>query len=448
MTPSAVGYRVAAFAAVAILVIAELAMRYLGLATLFSPDYTVHAHFRDSGGIFVGAEVDARGIKVGRVSGMTVAPDGVIVDLSLGHGTAISARAHATVTDRSALGEQFIALTPPTGGGPFLHAGSGIARSATTIPVATQALLSSLDSPASSISSSSLTTVLQEVGAAFDGAGPKLASILDSTTRITATALADLRNTVALINDSQTVLDTQVASAGDIATFSTHLASLSGAIRALDPTLASVFARGVSATTQVTDLLDDTQQALPVLLNNLVTVSDVVSGRVPQLRKLLVTFPHALEYGLTLVRYCDKYDANTGKPVASSCHYDPQTGLPAWSAHFGLQYATTPAVCNQGYGGTAKYLPNGHPLSRHGRPETQSAPANPAAGCTAAPTSKTPNVRGAQNAVDDSNVGPDAAVYDPLSGGGITADGSAFTVSGPSSRAPSGLGDLLTMGAS
>ena len=172
-----------------------------------------------------------------------------------------------------------------------------------------------------------------------------------------------------------------------------------------------------------------------MLLNNLSTVADVLDNRVPQLRKLLITFPHALEEGLTLVRYCDKYDA-AGKPVASTCHYDPTTGLPAYSAHFGLQYATSPAVCTQGYGATTRYLPNGTPASGHGSDEHQSAPANTSAGCTASPYSGTPNVTGSQNADTFENATPDAALYDPLSGGVITAGGSTFVVSATSTRAP------------
>lgn len=449
MNVKSVRNRVIAFVVIAAFVVGYLGLRYVGLDRLFRPTFTVQAHFSDSGGIFVGAEVDVRGNKVGTVSDMTVVPDGVSVALELNNGTKISARTHATVTDRSALGEQYVELTPPTNAGPYLHGGSVIPVSATSIPVSTQQLLTSLDNLAKSVPTGALTTVLTELGKTFSGVGPQLGALLDSTSSLTKAALADLDNTIALINDSKTVLDTQVASGTQLNTISAHLVSLADTLRTLDPTIAEVLNRGISATAQVTDLLDDTQQALPVLLNNLVTINDVLANRVPELRKLLVTFPHALENGLTLVRYCDKYDPKTNKPIQSSCHYDPRTGLPDYTAHFGLQLSPYPLVCTQGYQGTTKYLPNGQPLSGSGPAETSTTKPNTAAGCTASPTSSTPNVRGAQNAAQSgtaNTASTAAALYDPLNGGVLTADGTAFVVNGSSAPAPNDLGALMTMG--
>jgi phospholipid/cholesterol/gamma-HCH transport system substrate-binding protein len=261
---------------------------------------------------------------------------------------------------------------------------------------------------------------------------------------LTTSALADIQNTISLLQSSKTVLDTQVASSADITAFSTHLASLVGALRSVDPQLALLFSNGVDAATQVTDLLDSTQQALPVLLNSLITLADVADGRIPQIRKVLVTFPYVVENGLTLLRYCDTIDVKTGK--ASGCHYDPKTGLPIYSAHFGLQLAPIPAPCTKGYEGTKKFLPNGQPLSGSGPNESANQPANTKAICTASPTSGTPNVRGAQNAQGASAV--TAAYYDPVSGTVVTDDGATFIVSPTTAAAPDDLASLLTMGGS
>ncbi|MBW8766903.1 MAG: MCE family protein, partial [Geodermatophilales bacterium] len=69
-----------AFAAVAVLGMAYLGFKYVGLdRTLLGSGYDVAADFRDSGGIFVNAEVTYRGVAVGRVSDMSLIDKGVRV---------------------------------------------------------------------------------------------------------------------------------------------------------------------------------------------------------------------------------------------------------------------------------------------------------------------------------------------------------------------------------
>ncbi len=443
--------RLVAFAVVAVVALAYLAFGYIGFANVLSPGFTVRADFADSGGIFVGAEVDDRGSKVGTVTSMHVTTNGVEVDMTLDHGTHVSSATTATVTDRSALGEQYVSLDPATANAPYLHAGSLIPRSATAIPQAPQTLLADLDSLSKSIPTRDLQTDLSELSAAFSGLGPDLQRLLTSTKDLTSAGLADLSNTIQLISSSQTVLDTQVASAADITQLTRELASLTTDVRSLDPATALLFSHGIDAAAQVTSLLDDTQAALPVLLNNLITVNDVAAQRLPALRKVLVVFPYDLQNGASQVRYCDAYNTTTGKPIASTCHYDPQTGLPIYSAYLTLQLPGLPGQppanpCTQGYQGTKQYLPNGAPASGKGSKETSSTPANENATCTASPTDpSTPNVRGSQNAEQpgNSNLATTAAYYDPLTGQVSAPNGTSFAVTGTSGApVPSGTSAL------
>src|SRR3546814_4834164 len=58
--------------------------RYARLDRLFYDDtYTVTAHFKDSGGIFSGAEVSYRGVTIGRVGEMELTEGGVDVHLDI-----------------------------------------------------------------------------------------------------------------------------------------------------------------------------------------------------------------------------------------------------------------------------------------------------------------------------------------------------------------------------
>ena len=73
-----------AFAVVAVLGMAYLGFKYVGLdRALLGGGYEVAADFSDSGGIFVNAEVTYRGVAVGRVTDMDLVDDGVRVELRI-----------------------------------------------------------------------------------------------------------------------------------------------------------------------------------------------------------------------------------------------------------------------------------------------------------------------------------------------------------------------------
>ena len=82
--------------------------RYARLDRLvFNTAYTVDAHFPQSGGIFTGAEVTYRGVRIGQVSDMELIQDGVDVRLSIDKKyDRIPRDTVALVGNKSAVGEQ------------------------------------------------------------------------------------------------------------------------------------------------------------------------------------------------------------------------------------------------------------------------------------------------------------------------------------------------------
>ena len=113
------------FLALSLLGISYVGFNYVGLgATLFGErGCTVSADFPDSGGIFSNAEVTYRGVTVGKVGTLHLQRlpragrppvHGVRVDLLLNscRHPAIPANAQAYVSDRSAVGEQYVNLEP------------------------------------------------------------------------------------------------------------------------------------------------------------------------------------------------------------------------------------------------------------------------------------------------------------------------------------------------
>jgi phospholipid/cholesterol/gamma-HCH transport system substrate-binding protein len=460
----------AVFVVVSIAAVAYAVVRFTGITHVVAPPYTVSAEFTRSGGIYPRAAVDLLGTPVGTVSDLRLTPNGnVMVVMVINHGVSIPADVTATVTDGSALGEQYVEITPRGSGGPTLHDGGVIRVSRTSTPIPVQDLLSNLDSLATSVPVRDLGTDLRELAAAFNGAGPDLQHLLDDSNALTRTALANQQDLINLINSGATVLDTQVSASGQITAFSQQLAGLTDELRQLDPTFARTFVQGIQAGQQVTNLLADNASALPQLLDHLLTVTDVTGPRLQELRKTLVVFPWDLQAGLTTIRYCDDNDPTTGQPIPSTCHYDPTTGRPVWTEHFALQLPQLPGMpaataCVNGYQDTTKYLPNGTPTNGSESSENPNTPANTRAYCAASPTDpSTPNIRGAQNAqrpIGDTTAVPggspsttstppqDYALEDPNSGTVVTGDGQTYHLSGDTGQPPptgaAGLAWLLT----
>jgi phospholipid/cholesterol/gamma-HCH transport system substrate-binding protein len=351
------------FGVIAVLGLAYTGVRYAGLGRFFQDQgYVVSADFSDSGGIFKGAEVTNRGVPQGKVVSLSLQKDGVRVGLRMRPGTHIPKDVKAFVGNRSAVGEQYVDLQPQTDGGPYLTGGDVIDRSRTGIPVPPTQLLVNLDRLVTSVDTRDVTVVLDELGKAFEGTGQSLQRLVDAGDQLTEAATAHLPQTKKLIEDGRPVLATQRDTAPQFQSFNRDLADLTGQLRASDPDFRRLFANGTASAQQTTDLIESNRSALPILLDNLVTVAQVQSIRLPAIRQILVTYPNVIAGGFTVV---------------------PNDG----TTHFGLATTSNPPPCtNGGYANTKRRDPSDLKLRTP----------NMTAYC-ASPSSSGQDVRGAQN---------------------------------------------------
>src|SRR4249919_2428859 len=141
------------FAFITLFGVSYVGAHYARLDRVFFDDtYTVVAHFDDSGGIFAGAEVDWRGVAVGRVGKLVVTPSGVDVHLDVEKKfSQIPADTLAVVNNRSAVGEQYVDLEPKVDNEPFLGEGAEIPESDTRTPIQTRKFLTDISDTVSSV---------------------------------------------------------------------------------------------------------------------------------------------------------------------------------------------------------------------------------------------------------------------------------------------------------
>ena len=416
-----------AFVVISLLGVSYVAFNYVGLGSqLFGPGgCTVSADFPDSGGIFTNAEVTYRGVTVGRVGELHLldytGPDGakisgVRVDLRLNDCSKqrIPLSSQAYVSDRSAVGEQYVNLEPASAAGPYLTKGSVLPKPG-QVPIATQVLLANLDGLVSHIDSAKLNTLISELGTAFNGRGPDLQALLDAGGQLLASAQQALPQTIKLIDNSQTVLKTQLDSGPALQGWAKNLNLLSGQLRASDPDLRNLLANGPGDLDTVTQFVQSNRDDLNLLLTNLVSVNQVLVAHLDGIETILLLYPAAVAGGFTVV---------------------PGDG----TAHFGLVVNNSdPPVCIAGYQGTIKRQPS----------QTGPAGVNTNARCALGRGSPT-EVRGAENVPggDPITTGGGGTVYPRV------APGTGSTVSiGGSTASGQVLGDnswlpLLTGGLS
>lgn len=364
MIRRSVKIQVAMFVILSLVGVSYLSLNYIGLgARLFGDQYTVSADFADSGGIFPNAEVTYRGVPIGRVSGMHLLPNGVRVDLRIDpHKPKIPANAKAVVTDRSAVGEQFVDLIPANNDGPYLGQGAVIPMNRNEIPTSTQTLLLNLDLLVRNVDRKALSTVVDELGTAFAGTGTDLQQLLDYGDQLLTAASAALPQTIRLIDDSKTVLDTLNSQSTAFLTFSRQLRLLTDQLRTSDPDLRKVLANGPPAVSELTGLITDNRTDAGILLANLLTTSDLLVRRVDGIKQVLSAYPAITAGGYTSV-------------------------LPEGAVHFGLVLnVDDPPPCVRGYESTDKRVPQ----------DTADTHANTDAAC-ADPRGSVTDVRGAQN---------------------------------------------------
>lgn len=407
-----------AFLLITALGVSYTGVRYVGIGdALLNLDYRVAVELPRTAGLFENGEVTYRGVSVGRIESLDLTDAGVRATLEIDRGTLIPQNLTAVVAHRSAAGEQYLDLRPRSRSGPYLTDGSVIPRSNTQVPIQTSTVLLNLDELVNSVPKDDLTTVLNELDRAFSGTGPELRQLVDSGNELIEAADTNLPQTVALINDGKTVLDTQRESGPSIRTFAAHLESLTRQVRDSDADLRRTLDAGGPAGAELEGLLSDLQPSLPILLGNLTTVGQITQVRIPGLRQVFVTYPMI---------------------VAASSSVVPGDG----TAHFGLVLnANEPPPCTRGYETRQRYPQN-----------TSDAPANTDARCAEPHDSKI-DVRGARNAPspglppgDGSSSGgggdspsaraagsgageaqqPYVAGYDPLTGRFLGPDGKTY----------------------
>ncbi|RZT12432.1 phospholipid/cholesterol/gamma-HCH transport system substrate-binding protein [Mycobacterium sp. BK558] len=254
--------------------------------------YTVTVDLPSSGGLYPTSVVTYRGTEVGRVSSIGVTRDGVRAELTMNSDTPVPADVTAAVHSRSAVGEQFVELTPRDGGaGGDLRDGDVIPAARVQVPPEIGGLLDATNTALQAIPPENLRTVVDESDRAVGGLGPELSRIVDGSTSLAIEAGKTIGPITTLIDQAPPVLDSQVQTSDSIASWAQHLSSITGQLKAQDAAFADLLTVGGPALGEGSALFSRVAPALPVLLANLVSLGEIAVTYRPNLEQLLVLYP-------------------------------------------------------------------------------------------------------------------------------------------------------------
>jgi phospholipid/cholesterol/gamma-HCH transport system substrate-binding protein len=200
----------------------------------------------------------------------------------------------AAVHSRSAVGEQFLELTPKPdtpANASMLRDGDVIPIGNTQIPADIGHLLDATNRALKAIPPDNLRTVVDEADKAVGGLGPELSRIVDGSTALAIESGKFVDQISQLIDQSPPALNSQVQTADSIATWAQRMASITGQFKAQDAAFADLLTVGAPALNEGKALFDRVAPALPLLLANLVSLGHIAVTYRNDLEQLLVLFP-------------------------------------------------------------------------------------------------------------------------------------------------------------
>jgi phospholipid/cholesterol/gamma-HCH transport system substrate-binding protein len=285
--------QLAIFGVVTVITVAVMAIFYLRLPATFGlGTYQVTADFVAGGGLYKNANVTYRGVAVGRVESVGLNPHGVDAVMRLNSGTVVPSNVTATVKSVSAIGEQYIDLVPPEHAAKTkLHNGSRINRESTHIGVDIATLLHQSETLVNSVADTRLRELLHETFTAFNGTGPQLARLIESSRLLVDEANANYPETSALIDQVGPFLQAQIRSGDSIKSLSDGLARFTSEVRQADPQLRTLLTVVPPVADEANTAFSGIRPSFPMLAANLANLGRVGVIYHKSIEQLLVVLP-------------------------------------------------------------------------------------------------------------------------------------------------------------
>ena len=314
--------------------------------SILQPTYSVRATFPDAGGVFTDQEVTYRGITVGRVGEMKVVDQGVEIELILNDEHKIPAEdTGARVMFKSAVGEQFVDILPTTDGAPYLKEGDTIALENTSIPVSTQALLSTTQSVLEGVPPEALSGAVDSLAEGLEGEGADIALFLESIADLSETFAASGPEVVGILRNGTKVGDAFLRSKDDFANALRDLVIVADILADNRGNIETLLENSNLLSDELVRLIRENRGTLNQVIRELAEINKFQAAEADDINKLLNELPYGLakvvkafESKTGLVRFglvqdmenpgCDYAEVNRRKPQRRNKPFGEGTRIP------------------------------------------------------------------------------------------------------------------------
>lgn len=282
------------FSAIALAMVLALTVAYLyaavlGGSVISKPKY-VTVDLADTGGLYTGAGVSYRGVRVGAVRSLALSADHVTATINLNPDAEVPSDALAVVRRLSPAGEQYVDLQPTRDGGPYLVDGDRIGMARTHVPASVAETLVVVDDLITQVDDKALHTILTELHAAF--ARPEnLGRVVSNSLDIVQTLDAVWPDMVRLLRNSRVVLRSYEAQAHDLRQFAHDFRKVAAWLEDFNPTIRRGLKTFPKSTRELQSFADFVIAKFPPLLREFDRLTYVFATHDPHVRELLKQFP-------------------------------------------------------------------------------------------------------------------------------------------------------------
>lgn len=276
----------------ALVLVMLVGVGYLSLGVLrwrpLDDSYSLTVEFANSGGVQETSDVTLRGARVGEVDKIRATPTSVEVDVTVDSKYKINRDAAVEALGLSAVGEQYVDFQPTTDAGPYFSNGDKISTTQTSSTVAFPKLLESTVNVVNQIDPDELKVTIDELDVALDSGGKnQLRALFNSGGVIFADLYRVLPETVTLIQNTGTILETTADVQPDLGTLTGGISSLIDALVASDQELRTFLGRAPAQLTTLGGSFNQLTDPLTDVLKQFLDIAQQGALRAPALVNLL-----------------------------------------------------------------------------------------------------------------------------------------------------------------
>ncbi|MEC3917879.1 MlaD family protein [Nocardia sp. CDC160] len=278
---------IANFGLIAVLV---LGSGYIGGYVLrFNPiphTYSVTVELASSAGLSPGNDVTFRGSRVGKVTDVHVAGDGVAAVAQIEDSARIPIGGTVAVGRLSAAGEQYLDFRPDSDTGPYLRDGAVVERARTSTPVQIQAVFTNLSDLIGGMNPERIDVIVDELDKALAGGPDRLRNMVSGISRAMSGLDGLLPQTRQLIENLEVIADTTQHAQPDLGTLTRAGSVLFDQFAAADQELRKLLQQGPGQLATLNGFISETQDPVTNLVTNFVAVTKAAKLRAPAIAAL------------------------------------------------------------------------------------------------------------------------------------------------------------------